>query len=133
MNRQDFLNKQWKPYPDGSLISEGLSCFRFQSHDEESLSSEEVLEDSKLGPSCPVSFLIPGDWVAWCESRKVYFLLSPKLSEAPVTNTRDPLKWNRFLNQVRDFFRKNEFDEILTPLLVDSPGVDHHIDYFKVP
>lgn len=132
MNREAFIANLWKPYPDAHSIGSELQCFRINHHDQLATASGEIVEDEKLGPSCPSEFLTINDWVAWCEERKVYFLLSPSLGDRPATKERNPRLWSQYLNDVRQFFLNEKFDEIQTPYLVRSPGVDHHIDFFQV-
>ena len=92
------------------------------------------VKDPELGPSCPISCLRAGDWVAWCGSRQVFFLLAPCLGEAPAVppETMKMEDWVGFLDQIRHHFKEKGFQEILTPYLVPSPGVDHHIDFMRV-
>lgn len=38
---------------------------------------------------------------------------------------------SRFINKIREFFYNNEFIEIETPTLVESPGLEDHLEPFK--
>ncbi len=39
--------------------------------------------------------------------------------------------FSRFLQEVRKYFYARNFDETFTPILVDAPGVEVHLQYFK--
>ncbi len=145
MNRSAFLNDHWKSYPTLSS-RDHFFCGRVKelktgeielSNQSQSLrvkleNEKEVLH-LELGKSISPSLLLKGDVVAFHKSEKTFFLLSPNLKnscgEEVYKRAND---WENFLKITKNFLESRGLKSIQTPLLVDSPGVDHHINFLRV-
>lgn len=91
-----------------------------------------VLEDALWGVTVPPEALAVGDRVAFSESDQALFLLAPNLAQVPPDGIGSSLRWSQFLDAIDCFFKERGFTHIKTPYLVQSPGVDHHIDFLSV-
>ena len=143
--RQEFLNKHWKPYPvvggewktgfcgrvhkitPGNLVikNQDIEC-------SVNVSDVDKYRHPHLGYSIPHDFLVSGDIVYYCPEKKALFLLSPCGRVNQKLFHPGPKQWAEFLSQIESFFKKNDFLHLKTPFLVPSPGVDHHIDFMTV-
>ncbi len=77
-------------------------------------------------------FLIEGDIVAAVSATEL-ILLAPNKSSLPnrIYNKDILEKWNRYVEEIRHFFRRKEFLEIKTPSLVVCPGTEPSLDIFS--
>ena len=134
MNRQEYLQKHWSPYPSApaeilysgrviSLHKKGSELFfSLQRHQK---ISEFSVSDLRLA-----EVLQPGDLVAVDSSEKVYLLAPGRPLEAPISVKNLEL-WQKFLQEIRSFFLKEEFLEIQTPSLVVCPGTEPTLEVFS--
>lgn len=142
--RQEFLSKRWRSYPPAPLAEEGFICGRIRQVEPEQIqliwqgSILEVptstlchTEDKLLGAAVPADCVTVGDVVALSPDRHHLFLLSPCLQPSPLLFNSTAKDWQQFTEKVADFFKSQGLLEMRTPYLVDSPGVDHHIDFFS--
>ena len=82
--------------------------------------------------SVEAEFLDYGDLVAILPGEKI-LLLAPQLNPLPRrTYQKDLLeKWSLYLDEVRSFFRGQNFVELKTPSLVTCPGTEPSLDVFS--
>ena len=144
-NRQEFLEKDWKPYPVvqkgwgkkfcGRIHRINKKNFLVKNQDSECSISVSNLNNSRhphLGQSIPCDCLIQGDIVYYCFQRRAFFLLSPcRKSNERLFDSKSQ-EWSNFLSQIEGFFACKHFLHLRTPFLVSCPGVDHHIDFMTV-
>lgn len=145
MKRDDFLNLVWKKYPSVSAVSG--DCFfgrifvksankillKNQSAEFEiQIAQLREGENSEFGKSIPIDCLVEGDVVAYDRLKYEIYLLSPCLHASAKLFSSTAREWAQFLSLVSQFFIDRGFLELHTPFLVQSPGVDHHIDFFSV-
>ena len=134
MNRQEYLQTQWSPYPSappeilyaGRIVSvqqKGSALF-FQIELNQQRIEFSVL-DLKL-----VGVLQPGDLIAVDSSEKVH-LLVPGTLLTKTTPIRNLQLWQKFIQLLRRFFLEEEFLEIQTPSLVVCPGTEPTLDVFS--
>ncbi|WP_413582539.1 EF-P lysine aminoacylase EpmA [Bdellovibrio sp. HCB288] len=136
MDRNTFLNQHWKSYPampaDAKAAGRiyrlereegGLEITLIRDQEEQIISFEKAPVQSE--------FLIEGDIVAIVSATEV-ILLAPNKSALPKrTFNKDILeKWNRYVEEVRHFFRRKGFIEVKTPSLVVCPGTEPALDVF---
>lgn len=142
--RDIFLKEVWKPYPKVFTKNEEFIFGRVKSVGQENVvlicdskeievvGSVEGNSDVHFGKSIPKSFLENGDVVAFDKVKRNFYLLSPNLSGCNIKVDDRFLCWSGFLDEVEKYFLNEAFFKARTPFLVESPGVDHHIDFLKV-
>ncbi|UYL09079.1 EF-P lysine aminoacylase EpmA [Bdellovibrio sp. SKB1291214] len=136
MDRNTFLNQHWKSYPampaDCKAAGRIYRLEREEGGLEISLirdNQEQIITFDKAPPQS--EFLIEGDIVAIISATEIV-LLAPNKSSLPTrTYDKDILeKWNRYVEEVRHFFRRKGFLEVKTPSLVVCPGTEPALDVF---
>ncbi len=145
MDRDDFLNNQWRPYPTADQFPVNSFSGRIETLDEANLVMRGVMEmrtlvkketcdrfHAQLGETIPWTCLRLGDWVLWDEAATALYLLSPCLVESKPEFDDRAARWSTFLRSTEAFFEKRNFTHLRTPFLVESPGVDHHIHFMEV-
>lgn len=144
LTRQEFLDEIWTKYPVApsekpewcfGRVKEihNNSLTLFSQNEEISLQLTEVqMQHPELGVSIPADCLRRGDVIAFNKSTEAFYLLSPCLEPSPKLFNDQAKKWSQFLGKVRGFFEREGFLHLDTPFLVESPGVDHHIDFMRV-
>ncbi len=144
MNREDFLTFHWESYPFVSsevdvvcgrvtrLNQNKFTLLNQLQSVEVSRDKVEKIKHSTLGASIPFDLLKEGDVVAWMEESFGLYLLAPNLSQGGWLKDDKKSLWQGFLKRAHSFFEKREIILVNTPFLVESPGVDHHIDYLEV-
>jgi elongation factor P--(R)-beta-lysine ligase len=79
--------------------------------------------------------LVAGDIVWINEKKSEIKLLAPNLSERELPKNKFDVerskRWQSFAGLIRSYFRDREFTEVRTPTLVQSPGMEPHLDPFK--
>lgn len=72
-----------------------------------------------------------GDVIAVSADLKLAVLLAPALEESNLIELNHwALHWPKFLQSVRDYFKAEKFNEVVTPTLVQSSGSETHLDPF---
>ncbi len=72
-----------------------------------------------------------GDIIAVNSEFTLAVMLAPALAEPELINANHwALAWPRFLQDVRDYFKAEKFNEVHTPTLVQSSGAETHLDPF---
>ncbi len=72
-----------------------------------------------------------GDVIAVSADLKLAVLLAPALEESNLIEQNHwGLHWPKFLQSVRDYFKAEKFNEVATPILVQSSGAETHLDPF---
>lgn len=145
MNRHSFLSEKWQAFPpipqDVSSLTfgrikrlDGPSAVLVRDRSEINIAeiTASPVTHPYLGPSIPVEFLQVGDVVAYCHKERAFYLLSPCQQPSDQLFDWQAQQWSQFIEKVRQFFLEQDFTQILTPYLVTSPGVDHHIDFLQV-
>lgn len=147
--REEFLKTGWLPYPSvrdlkyaGRVLDiDNTSLKLFIGGKTKSSMVKRVPKKTIKNWSTLESFLVPGDIVG-VKKNGLGLLLAPwRPSEASgftksaaEQTARQLLRqadWNRFLEGVNQFFRKNGFLSVSTPTLVSNPGPEPTIDVFK--
>jgi len=144
MNRQIFLQTQWRSYPP-ALPSQDFIYGRVLELDSRELKirgphgdcvvnqfSQTDLVDENMGATIALSYLEEGDVIAYQKSSCALFLLSPRLLPLSLQDPGREALWSDFVKKVENYFQSHDFLHLRTPFLVASPGVDHHIDFMKV-
>ncbi|WP_413585253.1 EF-P lysine aminoacylase EpmA [Bdellovibrio sp. HCB274] len=130
------MNQHWSAYP--AMPAEAKAAGRIYRIERENGEleltlirdqSEQIISFEKAPKN--TEFLIEGDIVAIVSATEV-ILLAPNKSELPKrTFNKDILeKWNRYVEEVRHFFRRQGFLEVKTPSLVVCPGTEPALDVF---
>lgn len=134
MNRQEYLQEIWSPYPSAPaeilysgrivLVQRKGEALFFR------IERQEQISEFSVSDTALESVLQPGDLIAVDSSEKVHLLApgSPSPSPIPLKNLQ---LWQKFLQEVRRFFSDNEFLEIQTPTLVVCPGTEPTLDIFS--
>ncbi len=148
MNREEYLNKIWTPYPrspDDCQVRGRLQKIEKLTKQENSfdakcfvaldIESNFVTTRIQVSSTEVTDILQAGDWVAVHNSQ--VSLLSPKLALSPFSQKRDQElfavipQWNLFLFKLRNFFLSRQFLEVSTPSLVDCPGTEPTLEVFS--
>ncbi len=152
MTREDFLSKKWTPYvePTQQMYEDQRWLWGKVKKTEATqiwlagqLQPFAVDSSSKfhptLGENISPSAIRAGDSVALDQKINACYLLSPNLQASSThlscaaTSAQGPSdsNWQLFLETVRQFFIKKEFIHWQTPTLLESSGIDAHIDFFS--
>ncbi len=136
MNRADYLNHHWNPYP--ALPAETKVAGRiYRIEREEGELRLELIRDQKIHKvsfkKAPENseFLQEGDLVA-VSSAEQLVLLAPQTTAMPARQFDKAFlkEWSDYLESIRSFFKKSEFVEVKTPSLVRCPGTEPSLDVF---
>lgn len=132
MNRQDFLQTKWLPYP---TAPEGTIVGRISEIDlvHRLLTLQTEPPSPSLRGQGDLECLIAGDWVA-IDSQGNWTLLAPNLSGGSINanlNTETLALWSQFKAFVHQFFREQGFLEVITPGLVVCPGTEPSLEVFQ--
>ncbi len=137
MNRQEYLQKKWAPYP--AMPKDSVAAGRiFQMEQKTSHWLLVLIRDQKkvqiefqVKPEL-AEVLQEGDLVAVKRGPELV-LLAPQLKSLPSRNyNRQQLhSWNQFMGHLKDFFFGKEFIEVRTPSLVVCPGTEPSLDVFS--
>lgn len=146
--RQNFLQKLWKPYPDfdnqakewGRVVSVNQSpapVIAIQSYRPECFFKNQTFELTNVQDiSFWTQILIAGDIVSISKDN-LLTLLTPNVSGNAKLPTKD-LKswaylrlWPEYLRLVRVFFTEKNFLELSTPMLVKHPGSEPTLQPFE--
>lgn len=146
MNRAQFLENHWRPYPSADFAGEILFG-RVQ----EISSTQISLQDGKVFSLADSVFVGPlkskekieasqvlhkHDWVALrFEKQNIQeiFLLAPALENLATISVSLQTRrhWASYLQALRDFFAGKNFLEVQTPTLVPCPGTEPFLDLFS--
>lgn len=136
MNRADYLNHHWNPYP--ALPAQTKVAGRiYRIEREEDGLSLELIRDQKIHKvdfkKAPKNseYLQEGDLVA-VSSAEDLVLLAPQTTAMPARQFDKAFlqEWSDYLQAIRMFFKKMDFTEIKTPSLVRCPGTEPSLDVF---
>lgn len=146
--RQNFLEKTWKRYPQfeadskewGRVVSVNQSSvpsITIQSHRPEYVFKNQNFELTEVND---ISFwsqiLIAGDIIS-VSKNKTLTLLTPNISGNSNLVSTDLKKWAylhvwaEYLRLVRNFFAEKRFLELSTPMLVKHPGSEPTLQPFE--
>jgi len=137
LNRKEFLEKHWERYP--VKPPEALAWGVIESIQKKSqtwafrIGTREAEIQTQSQEKQDFQFAEVGDLAA-IDTNKQFILLAPQLSKSPVKNLmtlQTQKKWNLFLNELRQFFQRQNFIELQTPLLVTCPGPEPTLEVFK--
>lgn len=132
--REAYLNTQWPKYPvrpkHHNLIGRIIA-----------LESDQAVLQLRPGESAQVvvsaewaNRLAVGDWIS-SDGKSEICLLAPNRVGAFSSVGADQLlilqEWNRYLDLIRQFFRRENFFEAQTPTLVVCPGTEPFLDVFS--
>ncbi|MEZ0392388.1 MAG: EF-P lysine aminoacylase EpmA [Pseudobdellovibrionaceae bacterium] len=135
MNRLQFLENQWTPYPAFPENADVAGRIQVISGNRIEIQDKGIWTISQ---SCqfPLSVLQTHDVVALgLQNGEVQelTLLAPALA-SPLKSVSDPRtqnQWFDFLQKVREFFKGKTFLEAQTPTLVSCPGTEPFLDLFS--
>lgn len=147
--RETFLKTEWISYPSvrnlkfaGRVLDiDKTSLKLFMGGTTKSSMIKRVPKKTMKNWSSLESVLVPGDIVGVLRNEHCLLLTPWKPSEASIFSVSSVEKtsqqllryanWNRFLDGVNLFFKKNGFLSVSTPTLVNNPGPEPTIDVFK--
>lgn len=152
MTREDFLSKKWTPYPQpnhqmyedtqwlwGKIEKSETHQIRLSGQSPSLTVPPQTVPHPILGENASPAILKAGDAVAYNQQTNACYLLSPSLVESPVQNgtllqntaAQNQVDWQLFVETVRQYFTKKGFTHWQTPTLLESSGIDAHIDFFS--
>jgi elongation factor P--(R)-beta-lysine ligase len=145
VTREEFITQKWQTYPSLPTRSSDFILGRVSGIEENEIklvrngqvqSCERAKftphVDKQLGNGISPHHLVIGDVVAYNINEAGFYLLSPRLNVFEEFNYKKLIEWTLFINRVRNIFMQMNFLETPTPYLVETPGVDHHIEFFEV-
>lgn len=139
MNRSEFLEHVWKPYPEAPTKSLWSGQISSITDSEVSIGgrSHDLRSIFKLGPcknSGWINFdskvLRIGDWIS-CTEEGILLLAPALVLPLKLGADVDVLKkWNQLRKKIHHFFEQRDFLHVLTPNFVASPGTEPFISPF---
>ncbi len=138
MNRQEYLQTHWSQFPSapadilysGRLVSIQKKGSVLNLEIEKYQQGLRQLSQFSVGDLALAEVLQPGDLISVDSFERIHLLVPGQPVQVSSALKNLPL-WQKFNQEIRNFFSEREFLEIQTPSLVICPGTEPSLDVFS--